>query len=169
MKRITCLFLVVTALCLGAFAQGAPPPPAPSGPLQNIYAAGISYNNSVSPSVAGTALYAHSLNDATGTYAFTVMDALPTTFHPFNVTTNVGAGIAQKLFSIGSVPVYVPTSAGVSFSGTNTGFQWSSGAMASIHVKGSWYAFPNLRFVHSNVSNGSGYQITTGFMFGWGK
>jgi hypothetical protein len=63
---------------------------------QNIYAAGVSYNQGSSPQIAGTALWAHAVSDS-GTYAFTVVDILPLGYHPFVVTTNVGVGVAQKI------------------------------------------------------------------------
>jgi hypothetical protein len=162
--------VVVGALLLGpglAFpthlkAQTATPD------IQNLYAAGGSYSVNASPSVAGTALYAHALN-VSGTYAFTAVDALPNTMKPFTVTTNIGAGIAQKVFTLGNVPVYVPTAAGISWSGTNTGWQWNGGALVAIKVKGNYYLMPSLRFMKSSVSNGTGYQPIFGLLIGWGK
>ena len=156
------LKLAIAAIFLGLLVTPA------RAQVQNMYAAGVSYNNSGSPSVAGTALYAHSLNTS-GTYAFTVVDALPASFSPFTVTTSFGAGVAQKVFTIGNVPVYVPTSAGISYNGTNTGWAWGTGAMASVHIKGNWYAFPHVRIVKSSVSLGTSYQPIVGVMFGWGK
>ena len=135
----------------------------------NIYAAGISFNNNGSPAVAGTGLYAKLINDGMGTYAFTVVDALPQNAKPFTVTTNFGAGIAQKAFMIGKVPVFIPSSAGISFNGTNTGWAWSTGALASVKLKGNWRVFPNVRIVKSSVTNGTGYQPIVGVLFGWGS
>jgi len=135
--------------------------------LTNIYAAGVSYNNSGSPSIAGTGMYAHNITG--GTYAFTVVDALPSSFKPFTVTSSFGAGIAQKVFTVGKVPVYIPTAAGISYNGTNTGWAWSTGALASVKVKGNWRVFPNVRIVKSSVSNGAGYQPIVGVMFGYGN
>ena len=160
--------LLVFAFCGRSSAQTSTPPPAPSATLTNIYAAGISGNTAGSPPIAGTALYAHALGD-TGTYAFTVIDALPASARPLTVTTNISAGVSQKLFSLGSVPIFVPTSAGVSFNGTNTGWAWSTGALASIKIKNNWRVFPNVRIVKSSVSNGTGYQPIVGVLFGWGK
>ena len=135
--------------------------------VTNLYAAGVSYNNAATPAIAGSALYAHALGSST--YAFTVVDALPTTFKPFTVTTNFSGGIAQKVFTVSGVNFYIPTSAGVSFTGTNTGWAWSTGAMASVKVKGNWRVLPNVRVVKSSVSNGTGYQPIVGLMFGWGQ
>lgn len=160
MKRFALALIIVLA---AVFAHSQTPQ------ASNIYAAGLSFNQSASPAVAGTALYAHLLSDNSGTYAFTVVDALPTNVHPFTVTTNFGAGIAQKVFSIGSVPLYIPTAAGISFNGTNTGWQWSTGALASIKLKGNWRVMPNVRIMKSSVSSGAGYQPIVGIMFGWGK
>ena len=163
MKTVIMFVLLVVATL--AIAQTAPP----ATPVSNLYAVGGSFNNAASPAVAGTGLYAHKLGDS-GTYAFTVIDALPNTLKPFTVNTNFGVGIAQKIATIGKVPIYVPTSAGISYNGTNTGWAWSTGAMATIKIKNSsWYLLPNVRVVKSSVSNGTGYQPVVGIMFGWGQ
>jgi len=193
MRRLLAVLGLIIGLASPSFAQSEPPPAnppgmpadgvtqasakaaaatvaAPAAPLSNIYAAGLSYNSAAHPAIAGTALYAKLIADGSGTYAFTAIDVLPTSARPFTVTTNVSAGIAQKIFTIGKVPIFVPTTAGVSWSGTNTGWAWSTGALASIHVgKGGWHIFPVVRVAHSNVSNGSGVQPIVGVMFGWGQ
>ena len=141
---------------------------AASAQVNNIYAAGGSYNVNASPAVAGTALYAHLLN-GNGTYAFTAVDAVPNTVRPFTVTSNIGVGVAQQLFTIGTLPVYMPTAAGISWSGTNTGWQWNAGALVAVHLKGSYYIMPSVRMLKSSVSNGTGYQPVFGILFGWAK
>jgi hypothetical protein len=148
-------------------AVNATVPPVPV-PLTNIYAAGVSYSVNATPSVAGTALYAH-LIASSGTYAFTAVDALPNTLKPFTVSTNIGVGIGQKVATLGSVPIYVPTAAGISFNGANTGWQWNAGALASVHVRGNYYILPSVRFLKSSVSGGTGYQPIIGVLFGWGN
>jgi hypothetical protein len=163
--------LGVLLLCLllapHASAQVAPATNA-TVDVQNIYAGGISYSINATPAIAGTALYAHAIN-ASGTYAFSVIDALPNTIKPFTVTSNIGAGIAQRVVTIGKIPVFVPTSAGISWQGSNVGWQWNGGALASIHLKGSYYLMPSVRFLKSSVSNGSGYQPIVGVLFAWGQ
>lgn len=154
------LLLAVLLLSLSALAQT---------PLTSIYAGGVSFNSSASPRVAGTGLYAHSV-DSFGTYAFTVVDVLPNTVKPFTVTSNFSVGAAQKVFTFGKVPIYVPTSAGISYNGTNTGWAWSTGAMASVKVgKKGFHLFPAVRVVKSSVSNGTGYQPIATIMFGFGQ
>lgn len=163
---LTALLLLTSAL---AFAQ-TPAPATPTTPaIANIYAAGISFNNAGSPAIAGTLLYSHLLSDGSGTYAFTAVDALPNTLKPFTVTSNFSTGIAQKLFSFGKYSVYVPTSAGVSYNGTNTGWTWSTGALVPVKIKGGFHIFPNVRVVKSSVSNGTGYQPVVGILFGFAK
>ncbi len=154
------LVIVGLVLCFSAHSFAQVP--------ANIYAGGISFNNAGSPSIAGTGLYARSISGS-GTYAFTVVDALPTNLKPFTVTTNFGGGIAQKLFTIGKVPIFLPSSAGVSYNGSNTGWVWSTGALASITVKKNWRIFPTVRIAKSSVSNGTGYQPIVGILFGWGQ
>lgn len=154
MKKSLILLVAIICLSLSALAQDT-----------NIYAAGVSYNNAASPVIAGTALYAHKIADA-GTYAFTVFDALPTNTKPFTVQSSVGGGFAQKVFSIGNVPIFVPTSAGASFTGQNTGWAWSTGALASITVKGKYRIMPGVRVIKSSVG-GSGYQPIVSVLFGF--
>lgn len=160
MKRIA----LVSLFSLFSLFSGAQ-----ASPVKNLYAAGVSFNNSGSPAIAGSALYARSLSDTSGTYAFTIVDALPASVHPFTVTSSFGGGIAQRVFSIGKVPVFVPTSAGISYNGSNTGWAWSTGALASIRVKNNWRILPTVRIVKSSVSGGSGYQPIVGLFFGWGQ
>jgi len=163
MKRFLVVVCLMFALSLAVCAQTPY-----TQPLSNIYAAGISFNNAGVPAIAGTGLYARFITG--GTYAFTVIDALPNNLKPFTVTSNISAGVAQKLFTIGNFPIFVPTAAGVSFNGTNTGWAWSTGGMTSIKLKKSnWRIFPCVRVAKSSVSNGTGYQIIPGILFGWGQ
>jgi hypothetical protein len=159
MKRLLGLLILAFTATLAA-AQSAGP--------DNFYGAGLSYNAGASPAIAGTGLYAHKIADS-GTYAFTVVDALPTTLRPFVVNTNFSVGVAQKVASFGSVPIFVPTAAGVSYNGANTGWAWSTGGMAVIKLKHDIAIMPNVRLVKSSVSNGTGYQPVVGVLFGWGK
>lgn len=176
MKTLS-IFLLLIAIAFPIAAQSPTPSPTPApspAPAaaalpSNIYAAGLSYNSGASPEVAGTALYARLIADGSGTYAFTVVDAVPISKSPFTVSTNFGAGIAQKVFTIGSMGVFVPTSAGVAYNGSNTGWAWSTGAMLSIKLKGNFRVFPTVRVQKSSVSAGSGYQPIGGILFGWGQ
>lgn len=168
-SRFAGLFVLMASLAGFAAAQtSSNPAPAAATPIQNLYAAGASYNVGASPAVAGTGLYAH-LVAGTGTYAFTAVDMLPNTAKPFTVSTNIGAGIAQQVATIAGVPIYVPTAAGISFSGPNTGWQWNVGALASFKLKGNYYLMPTVRMVKSSVSNGTGYQPIIGLLVGWGQ
>jgi len=145
-----------------------PIPPASPTPVRNLYAAGVSYNFNANPNVAGTALYAH-LVTSPGTYAFTVIDVLPNTVKPFTVTSNIGAGLAQKMFTIGRTSLIMPTTAGISWSGQNTGWQWTGGVAVTVSLKSGLYLVPTARYIKSSVSNGSGYQPILGLAVGFGK
>lgn len=136
--------------------------------VQNLYAVGVTYNPGATPSLAGTGLYARKLLDA-GTYAFTAVDALPNSVKPYTVTTNMGIGVAQRIATIGRFPIYVPTAAGVSFNGANTGWQWNAGALTSIRIKGNYRVLPTIRVLKSSVSGGTGYQPIVGVLFGFGQ
>lgn len=159
----TVVTLVVALLLLLPCLAQAQSEPLPA----NLYAAGVSYNVGGSPAVAGTGLYARLLSG--GTYAFSVVDALPLSVKPFTVSTNFGFGVAQKVVTIANVPIFVPTSAGISYNGNNTGWAWSTGGLAAFKVKGNLRVLPNVRIVKSSVSNGAGYQPIVGVLFGWGQ
>ncbi len=141
--------------------------PAAAADVENLMAAGVSYNPQASPKVAGSALVANSAGD--GTYLLTMFDALPTTVAPYVVTSQVTTGVAKRVISIKGAPIYVPTAAGISWTGTNVGWSWTTGALASIRIRDQWYALPNVRVLKSSIGNGSGYIPIIGIMFGWGK
>ena len=173
MKRILAFTALFVASAVVVLAQDLPVAPTPQLPA-NLYAAGASYNNAASPAVAGTALYARLLSADTGTYAFTAMDILPVSAKPFTVTTNIGAGIAQKVFTFNGINVFMPTSAGISITGTNTGWAWTGGILADYNIKKAgkataYHIMPNVRFPKSSVSGGAGYQLIGGILFGFGQ
>lgn len=167
-NTLLALFFLAASIAFGQSSSTSIIPVTPPAPISNLYAAGVSYNVGASPSVAGTALYAHLVAD-TATYAFTAVDVLPNTLKPLTVNTNIGVGIAQKIATIANVPIYIPTAVGISWNGSNTGWQWNTGALVSIHIKGSSYILPSVRVVKSSVSNGSGYQPIIGVLYGWGQ
>lgn len=169
MKLFRSLLFSLTVLA-AALCPGLPVAAQTPG---SMYLAGASYNNGASSPVAGTLLYAKAVSPDTtnGMFAFTAVDVVPNTLKPFTVTTNIGAGIAEKIATIANVPVYIPTSAGISFNGQSTGWAFTGGVATPIRFKNhpNWYAMPNLRFLKSSVSNGSGYQLIPGVLFGWGQ
>jgi hypothetical protein len=165
--------VVMNAQTVGTSSSTVQLPAAPAATAttsqpQNFYAVGVSFNPGASPQVAGNILYGHALNSS-GTYGFSDVDIIPNTIRPFTVTTNVGAGIAQKVASFGKYDVWVPTAAGVSINGSNTGWQWNGGAAVSVPIKQNWFLLPNVRFLKSSVSGGTGYQIIAGIDVGFSK
>jgi hypothetical protein len=168
----TCLVLIGLML-LGGLAGTAKAQtvvaPAVTAPATNLYALGVSYNQGAAPAVAGTALYAR-LVAGSSTYAFTLIDVLPSATKPYTVSTNIGAGIAQQVATIDGVAIFVPTAAGISLTGTNAGWSWSTGAMAVVKLpKPGFYLLPSVRLLKSSVSGGTGYQPVIGIDFGWGQ
>jgi hypothetical protein len=155
------LFLAFGMLSLSTVRAQAVPP----ADGNNMAAVGMNYSVNASPSLAGSLLYARLLLPSTDTWAFTNADFLPNTLKPFTVTNNVGAGVAQKIATFGTVPVYCITAAGVSWTGTNTGFQFNGGCIASIKYKG-FLIMPDARFLKSSVSNGTSYQPILGAYIG---
>lgn len=162
MKRLLFIVLAICMLAMSAFTQTVPQ----STEITNLYAVGVSYNQGAAPAISGTGLWAHKVNDS-GTYSFTVVDAVSGNTKPFTVNTNFSAGVAQKVLTIGKVPIFVPTSAGISFTGTNTGWVWTTGALASIPFKSSYRICPNVRLIKSSIGNG--YQPVVGVLIGWGQ
>ncbi|SEG56204.1 hypothetical protein SAMN05421819_3552 [Bryocella elongata] len=171
---------LVWILLFGGFALPCSAQTASTGSsVTNLYAAGASFNQGATPAVAGSALYAHQLtispdSYAGGTYAFTMLDILPNGTKPFTVSTNISAGIAQRVATIAGHDVLAPTSAGISFTGVNTGWAWSTGVAVPLRFKpksdgSAWFLVPTVRVIKSSVGGGTGYQPVIGLMFGWGK
>lgn len=155
-------FIFVLAIILAPTAYAQTP--------SNVFAAGATFNYNAQPEIAGSALYARLILAGSGTYAFTVVDVLPNSTHPFTVTSNFSIGVSQKLFTLWKVPIFTPSGAGVSYTGANTGWSWNSGILADVRIKKSnWRIFPVVRFSKSNVSNGSGAQALIGVMFGYAR
>ena len=161
--------VLVAGLLIGLSLLTGAVPTAHAQALSNIYGAGASYNQNGVPSIAGTGLYAHLVSPTLGTYAFTVIDVLPNTQKVFTISTNIGVGVTQKLFTVKSIPVFVPSSVDVSVTGSNTGWAWTTGGAVVVHVKGDWYVLPNIRLVKSSVTNGTGYQTVVGALMAWGR
>lgn len=161
LRSVAC-FAVLSAVMLVAL-----PVHARAQDVSNLYMVGIAYNPSASPSIAGTGLYAHRLSDA-GTYSISFIDALPNPTKPTSVSTNVGTGIAQKIATIGTVPVYGLTSGGIAYTGTATSWQATAGFGAPIQFKPNWYVMPTFRVLKSPVSNAD-VQFIAGISVGFGK
>ncbi len=174
MKRIL-TYAAAMLLIAGAAmvsAQTIPDAPTPNLPA-NVYALGLSFNNGVSPALAGTGMYGRLMNASTGTYGFTVLDILPVSATPVIVTTNVGVGVAQRVLNINDVNLFGVLSTGLTVSGANAGWNWTGGGLVDIPIKKSgvptrWHIMPNVRFVKANVPNGAGYQLIFGGMVGIG-
>jgi hypothetical protein len=158
------LFLLIFPASL-ARAQEQAPAATPPADGNNIYAVGMNYSVNSHPGLAGSLLYARLAVPSTDTWLFTNGDFVPNTLKPFTVTNNIGAGVAQKIFTLGNVPVFCVTGAGVSWTGTNTGFQFNGGCMATIKYKG-FLIMPSGRFLKSSVSNGTAYQPIIGGYIG---
>lgn len=154
--KILAIALLLASAC---FAQTAEEP-------LNFGAAGVSYSPGADPAIAGTAAYARRLG--ANTFSFTLMDAIPMREVPNAIATQVGTGIIQRVATIGKVDVYLPVAAGISWSGTNSRWSWTGGAMAAFRIpKLNVYAYPTVRWSLIDVAPGvSGYQPTYGILFG---
>ena len=132
---------------------------------------GVAGSPGATPPVVGTGLFATQINASTGTYSATVCQAIPNNTKPFTVLTNCGTGVAQKApFSIAGVTPYVIVDGGISWQSSNVGFQWSGLATVPFRIKKSnWYVLPFVGWSKSTVSNGTGYQLTGGTLFTYGK
>ena len=122
---------------------------------------GIGYNSQVT----GIGLYAKNITG--NTYSFSVLDVIPTTYKPVVVSTQISTGVAQRVFSLKGVDFFIPTSAGITYTGVNTGWNWNTGGLVSIPVgKTNWRIFPNVRVSKSSIVDG--YQLYGGILLGWG-
>lgn len=132
----------------------------------NYLAVGASYQPGGSPAWAASALYARQANSA-GTHAYAMYDSLPLSTKPVQFENNVGVGVAQRMLQINSVSFYVPAAAGPSWTGTNIGWQWTTGVLAVKPLKESWSFATGLRMVKSSVNANAGYGVIGSLMIGW--
>ena len=158
------VFLLVAVLGFGQTTNTDP---------SNLYSFGASWNQSASATVAqqfaGTAMYARKQTEK-GTYAFTALDIVPTSVTPITVTTQTSIGVAQRVMAVGGWNFYMTAAAGPSWTGTNTGWAWIAGGLASHPIgKTGWSVMPNVRTIKSSVNNNSGYQLIIGVMVGFGN
>jgi len=114
-------------------------------------------------------LYAKALAGS-NTLAFTVVDVVPVNVKTLTVSTNIGLGVAAKVATIAGHDLYAPTSAGISYTGANTGWNWTTGVAVPFKVNPakSYYVVPSLRVLKTSVG-GTGYQLIPGVLFGWGQ
>jgi hypothetical protein len=160
--------LKLLSLLLLAAIAGLAQTLSPTDPL-NIWGVGMSWNQSASANMsqqfAGTALYAREQNTM-GTYAFGVFDVVPTSYQPFTTASNLGVGVGQKILTVGSWRLYGTAAAGPSWSGPNTGWNWSGGGMATHDVRGKWWVGLTVRTIRSSVNQNSGNQYIFGVLGG---
>ena len=164
MKLKSAFLCVAAILCLCGCICNAQTTSLPT----SFYAGGASYNPSASQQFSGTLLIAKDVTIAgSNQLAFTAVDVLPVNLKTLTVSTNIGVGDAVKLATIDGHTLYAPTSAGISYTGANTGWTWTTGIAVPIRLGAnrSWYAVPNVRVLKSSVS---GYQLIPGVLFGWG-
>jgi hypothetical protein len=163
--RTTIASLIFAFAATLSFAQVAAVPSTPTRDSLpgNIYAFGLTYNPNASPVVAGTGLYGR-LVDNKGTYAVAVLDVVPTTAQPYTITTNPSAGVAQEFYAHANLKVFVTPSAGLSYSGTNTGYSYAMGGLITYDLSPSYALGFGGRLFKSNIS-GSGYQPAISFEF----
>jgi len=129
-----------------------------------IIGGGVSYNQSGSPSIAGTGIYAKELTS--GLWSFSLLDVIPTSTAPVTLTTQLSTGIGQRLFTVKSWQIFAPTTTGITWTGSNTGWTWTSGLMGIREIKGR-LVMPNVRWIKSTTNNNSSYQCVAGVMIGW--
>lgn len=155
----TVLFLFLVALLL-TFV-----PTANAQLPTNAYFGGGSYSSGATPAFALTGLYTRSITDSTA--AFTIVDVLPES--KTTVSTSIGVGIAQRIATIGNIPIFAPTEAGVTVTGNNTGWSYSFGAAAPFQIKPNWYIMPIVRGQKESVAGGTGIRPIIGVLIGFGK
>lgn len=156
--RILTLCLFVLACALLAPAQALP---------VDFVAAGVTYNQQNSPGVSGTGIYAHQLAATTGTYSFTAVDITSKTLKPFVTEVATTTGIAQRVYTFGSIPVFGVVSFGGAAAGSNAGLAYSAGGMFTVPLgKKGWTLAPGFRALKTALGE---WQYLPTLSFGYGK
>jgi hypothetical protein len=181
LRWIVMLVAICAAMCIFA-AHVAHSQAILNAPPNNVYGLGPSWNNGATPAVDGNAFYCHlALTNTTSstttvagttettypTFACTTIDVLPIAIKPFTVSTNVSVGTAQKVLSLGGFDFMTLVTAGVTATGTSTGWNWTGGMLADYRIKKAglptpWGIYADVRWIKSSVSNGAGYQLIPG-------
>lgn len=160
---------LASAMAVFAFAVLSGGPRVQAQTPANIYGVGLSANPGQSPSVSGTALWAHSLNGS-GTYVGTIVDFLPETIKPIVVSTNAGAFVAQKVATVAGHDIFATGSTGIAIAGAHTGWNYTGGGAIFFKLpQPNWFLSANVRFSKSTVSGGNDFQIIPGVQLNWGK
>lgn len=142
MKRI---LLMTLLLCFAAVTCLGQTPVQPN----DIYGAGAAFAPGTGQPYAATAFEAHNISG--NSYTFTDFILVPTkvtnsvTNPDGTVTTktnivfskNIGVGVAQKLFDMGKYPLFTTGTAGPSWTGSDTTWQFQYGVTVPIRIKKS--------------------------------
>ena len=162
LKLMIPLVLLLAAVALGQATTPAPTAEAILSGMPTIWAAGFTYNQAagaaISQQVAFSA-FAAKPQTASGLYAYVLVDVIPTQFKPITVVTDTSVGVAQKVGpSIAGWSFYATAAAGPSLSGSNVGWNWNAGGLATHPIKAGskWSWAPAIRTVKSSINNSSG-------------
>ena len=153
-------------------------PSAPAPQLTNLYGAGAAFAPGTGQPYAATAFEAHLMTGNTYTFTDFIMvptkvsntvtnaDGTTTTTTQTVFSKNIGVGIAQKLFDLGKYPVYTTGTAGPSWTGSDTTWQFQYGVTVPIRIKTSnFFVMP----VITGNSSGNGTQAMYQICFAYGK
>lgn len=169
MKRLLCLFVVLSAL---AFGQASTTPPTPIAAVvevlpQNFAGAGAMYNPSGSTKYTGWVTYAHLLDQKSGTYFFTSEDVIPIK-NPVGVETSARVGVGTLMKQFGIIRLWGIVDGGGATTGTKSGAATSGRTCATVPVKKSTYSVIGCYgIVVSNVVPGTPKVIELGVGKSW--
>lgn len=160
-RKIT-LFVTIMALCLACAANELRGQTLPEPTSETIYALGASVNTGSVDRWAITGLMATPIKD-TKNYAFAIGDGIPVLKIDADgrkilmLQGNFAVGIGREIARIRGLPIYVPLAAGISWTGENKGWEWTTGTMTKISTK---YGdiLPGVRVLKSSVSFDEGYK-----------
>lgn len=170
LKRLLCMFVVVTALAFGQ-ASTTPPAKTPDATINvlpnNFAAAGAMYNPSATSKYTGWVTYAHLLDQKSGTYFFSSEDVIPTK-NPAGIQTSARVGLGTLMKQFGQVRVWAVVDGGGATTGTQSGGAASGRSCVTAPFRKTAYSLIGCYgVVKSNVVPGTPKVIEFGVGKSW--
>lgn len=119
----------------------------------NIFGAGVSWNQYDDPQLRGMVFYAKKLSDF-NTYNFNTVDLIVTKSEEgqYKVATSISPGVAQKVMQFRGVSIYAATNIGAAVAENEVGLSWSGGGFASIPLGKKIYILPNAKILKTSLA-----------------
>jgi hypothetical protein len=130
----------------------------------NVFVAGVAWNQYAAPQISGNLTYAHRIGE--GLYNFNLVDVTSRQTHPFSAAVSIAPGLAKKFMTINGIKIYELAAAGIMTGDNRIGFAWSTGGAAIIPLGKQIWLMPSVRVLKASMID---FQSIYGIAIGFGK